>query len=294
MAEGGARRRHARWQSPVSARAGWPTKAGLRPRRPRYSRASAATDDLPLTGSARTRARCGLRSPARGVQDAAVQGRPARSQLPLQSRAIAAMAHATQATQDHQQATRQRRPSGRRARTRAAGHVTGAAGAVLGRHRAGVWPAAPPTCRCALAKSSVGPKRRATIERAGALLKSMRETAGLTAQELGPRDQPARRDACSKQAESGRIVLPVRDHPAAGGRARPARPGGVRDESHALLQPGAVEGARGPRRRSPGGARRPRARVRQHLPCAATRRGGSATSSSRACWPSSRRPSNSR
>jgi transcriptional regulator with XRE-family HTH domain len=59
----------------------------------------------------------------------------------------------------------------------------------------------------ALAKSSVGPRRRATIERAGALLKETRETAGLTAQELGQAINL--RDATLlEQAESGRIVLP--------------------------------------------------------------------------------------
>jgi transcriptional regulator with XRE-family HTH domain len=58
-----------------------------------------------------------------------------------------------------------------------------------------------------LAKSSGGPKRRAAIERAGALIKSMRETAGLTAQELGQAINL--RDATLlEQAESGRIVLP--------------------------------------------------------------------------------------
>jgi len=59
----------------------------------------------------------------------------------------------------------------------------------------------------AIAKSSVGPKRRATIEKAGALLKSMRETAGLTAQELG-RAINLRDASLLEQAESGRIVLP--------------------------------------------------------------------------------------
>ena len=59
----------------------------------------------------------------------------------------------------------------------------------------------------AIAKSSVGPKRRATIERAGALLKQMRETAGLTAQELG-RAINLRDASLLEQAESGRIVLP--------------------------------------------------------------------------------------
>lgn len=59
----------------------------------------------------------------------------------------------------------------------------------------------------ALAKSSVGPKRRATIEKAGALLKSMRETAGLTAQELG-RAINLRDASLLEEAESGRIVLP--------------------------------------------------------------------------------------
>jgi transcriptional regulator with XRE-family HTH domain len=59
----------------------------------------------------------------------------------------------------------------------------------------------------ALAKSSVGPKRRLTIERAGALLKQMRETAGLTAQELG-RAINLRDASLLEQAESGRIVLP--------------------------------------------------------------------------------------
>lgn len=59
----------------------------------------------------------------------------------------------------------------------------------------------------ALAKSSVGPKRRATIEKAGALLKQMRETAGLTAQELG-RAINLRDASLLEQAESGSIVLP--------------------------------------------------------------------------------------
>ena len=59
----------------------------------------------------------------------------------------------------------------------------------------------------AIAKSSVGPKRRATIERAGALLKSMRETAGLTAQELGQAIN-LRDASLLEQAESGRVVLP--------------------------------------------------------------------------------------
>ena len=59
----------------------------------------------------------------------------------------------------------------------------------------------------ALAKSSVGPNRRAAIEKAGALLKSMRETAGLTAQELG-RAINLRDASLLEQAESGRIVLP--------------------------------------------------------------------------------------
>jgi transcriptional regulator with XRE-family HTH domain len=59
----------------------------------------------------------------------------------------------------------------------------------------------------AIAKSSVGPKRRVTIEKAGALLKNMRETAGLTAQELG-RAINLRDASLLEQAESGRIVLP--------------------------------------------------------------------------------------
>jgi transcriptional regulator with XRE-family HTH domain len=59
----------------------------------------------------------------------------------------------------------------------------------------------------AIAKSSVGPKRRVTIEKAGALLKSMREAAGLTAQELG-RAINLRDASLLEQAESGRIVLP--------------------------------------------------------------------------------------
>lgn len=59
----------------------------------------------------------------------------------------------------------------------------------------------------AIAKSSVGPKRRATIERAGALLKQMRETAGLTAQELG-RAINLRDATLLEEAESGRIALP--------------------------------------------------------------------------------------
>ena len=59
----------------------------------------------------------------------------------------------------------------------------------------------------ALAKSKVGPRRRATIEKAGALLKSMRETAGLTAQELGHAIN-LRDASLLEQAESGRIVLP--------------------------------------------------------------------------------------
>lgn len=59
----------------------------------------------------------------------------------------------------------------------------------------------------ALARSSVGPNRRATIEKAGALLKSMRETAGLTAQELG-RAINLRDASLLEEAESGRIVLP--------------------------------------------------------------------------------------
>jgi transcriptional regulator with XRE-family HTH domain len=59
----------------------------------------------------------------------------------------------------------------------------------------------------ALAKSSVGPGRRATIERAGALLKNMRETAGLTAQELG-RAINLGDPSLLEQAESGKIALP--------------------------------------------------------------------------------------
>jgi transcriptional regulator with XRE-family HTH domain len=59
----------------------------------------------------------------------------------------------------------------------------------------------------AIAKSSVGPGRRAAVEKAGALLKSMRETAGLTAQEVG-RAINLRDTTLLEQAESGRIVLP--------------------------------------------------------------------------------------
>lgn len=59
----------------------------------------------------------------------------------------------------------------------------------------------------ALARSSVGPGRRAAIEKAGALLKGMRETAGLTAQELG-RAINLRDPSLLEQAESGKIVLP--------------------------------------------------------------------------------------
>jgi transcriptional regulator with XRE-family HTH domain len=59
----------------------------------------------------------------------------------------------------------------------------------------------------AIAKSSVGPGRRAAVEKAGALLKSMRETAGLTAQEVG-RAINLRDASLLEQAESGRIVLP--------------------------------------------------------------------------------------
>jgi transcriptional regulator with XRE-family HTH domain len=59
----------------------------------------------------------------------------------------------------------------------------------------------------ALAASRAEPKRRATIERAGALLKKSRETAGLTAQEVGQAINL--RDATLlEQAESGRIALP--------------------------------------------------------------------------------------
>ncbi len=58
-----------------------------------------------------------------------------------------------------------------------------------------------------LAASRAGPKRRATIEKAGALLKRTRETAGLTAQELGQAINL--RDATLlEHAESGSIVLP--------------------------------------------------------------------------------------
>jgi transcriptional regulator with XRE-family HTH domain len=59
----------------------------------------------------------------------------------------------------------------------------------------------------ALARSSVGPGRRGAIEKAGALLKSMRETAGLTAQELG-RAINLRDASLLEEAERGRIVLP--------------------------------------------------------------------------------------
>ena len=59
----------------------------------------------------------------------------------------------------------------------------------------------------ALAKSSVGPNRRATVERAGAMLKSMRETAGLTAQELG-RAINLGDPGLLEQAENGKIALP--------------------------------------------------------------------------------------
>jgi transcriptional regulator with XRE-family HTH domain len=59
----------------------------------------------------------------------------------------------------------------------------------------------------AIAKSSVGPNRKAAVEKAGALLKQMRETAGLTAQELG-RAINLRDASLLEQAESGRIVLP--------------------------------------------------------------------------------------
>lgn len=59
----------------------------------------------------------------------------------------------------------------------------------------------------ALAKARANPRRRATIEKAGVLLKQMRETAGLTAQELGHAIDL--RDASMlEQAESGRAVLP--------------------------------------------------------------------------------------
>jgi len=58
-----------------------------------------------------------------------------------------------------------------------------------------------------LAKSKAGPKQRAALERAGSLIKRGRETAGLTAQELGQAINL--RDATLlEQAESGRIVLP--------------------------------------------------------------------------------------
>ena len=59
----------------------------------------------------------------------------------------------------------------------------------------------------ALAKLRVGPKRGAAIEKAGALLKDMRETAGLTAQEVGHAIN-LRDAALLEQAESGRIALP--------------------------------------------------------------------------------------
>lgn len=59
----------------------------------------------------------------------------------------------------------------------------------------------------ALAKSSVGPRRRATIEKAGALLKQMREAAGLTAHELGQAIN-LRDTSLLEKAESGSIVLP--------------------------------------------------------------------------------------
>lgn len=59
----------------------------------------------------------------------------------------------------------------------------------------------------ALAKSRVGPGRRAAIEKAGALLKGMRETAGLTAHELG-RAINLRDPNLLEQAESGKIALP--------------------------------------------------------------------------------------
>jgi transcriptional regulator with XRE-family HTH domain len=59
----------------------------------------------------------------------------------------------------------------------------------------------------ALARSSVGPGRRAAVERAGALLKGMRETAGLTAQEVGQAIN-LRDPNLLEEAERGRIVLP--------------------------------------------------------------------------------------
>lgn len=59
----------------------------------------------------------------------------------------------------------------------------------------------------ALARSSVGPGRRAAVERAGALLKGMRETAGLTAQEVGQAIN-LRDPNLLEEAERGRIALP--------------------------------------------------------------------------------------
>jgi len=58
-----------------------------------------------------------------------------------------------------------------------------------------------------LAKSKAGPKQRAAMERAGALIKRTRETAGLTAQEVGQAIN-LRDAALLEHAESGRIVLP--------------------------------------------------------------------------------------
>ncbi len=59
----------------------------------------------------------------------------------------------------------------------------------------------------ALARSSVGPGRRAAIERAGTLLKGMRETAGLTAQEVGQAIN-LRDPGLLEEAERGKIALP--------------------------------------------------------------------------------------
>jgi len=59
----------------------------------------------------------------------------------------------------------------------------------------------------AIAKSRAGPRRGAAIEKAGALLKSMRETAGMTAQEVG-KAIDLKDATLLEQAESGRVALP--------------------------------------------------------------------------------------
>ena len=224
--------------------------AGLRASGPPYSRRSAMAH-LPCAGAA-----CALRS-SRSRCRGAPKDRAPQPNRPTDGRNDTQSPQATEVCHS-------KSPYRRGAGSQAAGHVSCPPGEVMGRDGMGTGR------QCGrhvhgpgeVFRRTQAPRNdRARGRPAQEHARDRRnDRPGSGARHQSARSQPAR----TGRKRQGRPAF--RDHPAPGRGTGTARPGVVRDEAHALVQPGNVEGTRGPGRRSPGGARRPRARVREHLP----------------------------